>query len=291
MSSANGALLSQCRRQTQNITQDYNPSGLWGQVELCTPEWAQASLNKSAGNRSIRSARLAMYCRERRDGRWGLTHQGIAFGTDGRLYDGHHRCEMIVATGMDTPFFVFRNLDPTLAKFIDSGLPRCARDAFKMAGVGDYSNQLLSVARSYTAWPSGSHQATSRQHILDVIEEYAEALNFACEGLARHSAGVSRAVRGLVARAYWHVDKVRLQEWCAILNSGIPVDPNADCAAITYRNYLLRTCKNCGTQLEMDRYEKGQTMLESFLARKPATKCYGSEKDLYPLTGAMALDM
>ena len=76
----------------------------------------------------------------------------------------------------------------------------------------------------------------------------------------------------------------RLEEFCVVLKTGVMQQP-ADCAAVVFRNYLLRTTKK---SYEHDRYKKGQAALLAFLDKEKITKLYRCEEDLFPaaaLTG------
>jgi len=62
----------------------------------------------------------------------------------------------------------------------------------------------------------------------------------------------------------------------------ISKDPYEDEAAISFRNNFLRKIQSTqGREIEL--YKKGQTALDRFLKRDRMEKCYGSEKDFFPL--------
>lgn len=255
-----------------------------GKVELITPHLAELYLALSGGNRSIRPQRLAMYCRDRIAGNWRITHQGIVFDWNNVLRDGHHRLSMICKTGLHTEMFVVRGMDPAAAIYIDAGLPRGARDAFSMAGMGEYSEALVSTARCFRSMPSMAPEHVSKEELHQTIEEYAEGLTFSCSHLNR-VAGVSRASRALVARAYYHADRTRLEEFCNVMKTGITTSPDAnqDSGAVVFYRHLMNTRKNAGQAMEVERYRKGQSCLQYFLARIPMTKVYGTDEDIYPV--------
>ncbi len=80
-------------------------------VELITPEEALEILEKhNPRNRSISESTVQAYAMDMRNKRWTLTHQGIAFDTNGNLLDGQHRLWAVVFSGVATEFWVFRDV-------------------------------------------------------------------------------------------------------------------------------------------------------------------------------------
>jgi hypothetical protein len=258
--------------------------------EVITKSKADQLLQKSAGNRNIRPHRLSMYCRARSEDRWKLTHQGICIGSDGKVYDGHHRLHMVSRTGLPTEFLVVRGMPPENAVYIDCGLPRGARDAFKMSGLGNYSEDIISAARVMKYLPAscstGGNGTIDNAELHGVIEEYAEGLTFACQNLV-FTPGVTRGVRALVARAFYHCDSVRLGDFCLILKSGQPLESTIlqeeDSAAFRYLKYLSSIKGACGSAQEIERYKKGQSAIRCFMNKQFTSKLYAADEDFYPL--------
>lgn len=252
-------------------------------IEQITPELAKKYLSMSAGNRQIRKSRIDRYCRDRLSGNWHLTHQGIAFDTQGKLRDGHHRLHMVVLTGLPTPFAVFRNVREDGLALIDAGLSRSPSDALSMGDKGKYSFEYLSLARNFKAFPKHKAFDLTPDELLVEIAQYKPAFDFAMQCLPGKISGVSRATRCLIARAYYHADRVRVHEFCRILATGMPENPKEDAAAIVLRNYLLATASQSGPHLELERYWKGQSALSYFVRRETITRVYGTDDDLYPI--------
>lgn len=258
---------------------------MFGAIEAVSPQLAKSYLEKSRGNRDIRRARLEKYSSDMRNGRFYLSPHGLCFDVEDKFVDGHHRCWAIVETGVSVPMFVVRGVPLEALPFLDGGLPRSARDALAMAGKGDFKADMVTVARSLESFPTSAvAQKVDPVDILDVIERNSESLAFACEQLAKHSTGVTRAVRALVARAWRHCDSDRLSEFCSVLKTGQAVDAKGDSAAVTYRNYLIREARSgSGMMLELEKYRKGQACLRAFLKREPMLRCCGTEADIFPL--------
>ena len=59
-------------------------------IEVITPQLAETYLTANVGNRPVLRRVVARYAREMAAGNWLLTHQGIAFDSQGKLVDGQH---------------------------------------------------------------------------------------------------------------------------------------------------------------------------------------------------------
>lgn len=262
-----------------------NPTGMYGLVMLVTPAMAAAWLLTMIPNRNLRKTRVKAYCRSRVGGKWGLTHQGIAFDTQGRLFDGQHRLQMIVETGLATVLFVVHNVPDDALLHTDEQLPRSMRDAIKLAKKGDFSCSIIATANVLTTLPdiAETKRTQCRDDIIEILQTHPIKLAFSEEHLGGVFAA-TRVVRALVARAHPHVNTRRLEEFCRILDDGMAVSEKGgdDQAAIVYRNFLVKNKGSHGT-LEQERYFKGQTALDCFLQRKPIKKVYGTHGDMFPL--------
>jgi len=102
-------------------------------VEFVTPELAREWLTKNhPQNRPIRETRVRMYAEEMSAGRWRVTHQGVAFDSDGALIDGQHRLMAIVRTGAATHMMVTRGLLVDTFALLDQGAFRSAADILRL---------------------------------------------------------------------------------------------------------------------------------------------------------------
>jgi hypothetical protein len=93
-----------------------------------TPAMAEHWLERNHDNRPLRYHKVKEWARAIADGRWQLTHQGIAIDEAGNLLDGQHRLSAIVETGATVEMLV--TFDAPRATFtqIDTTLPRSVRD-------------------------------------------------------------------------------------------------------------------------------------------------------------------
>lgn len=93
---------------------------------LLTPELAKRLLdNPHPRQRHISRPRVDSYARTIRDGRWRLNPaDAILVASDGRMFNGGHRCSAVVQARTPIEVYIDWNADPSLFSVIDSGLSR-----------------------------------------------------------------------------------------------------------------------------------------------------------------------
>jgi len=104
-------------------------------VEMIDSERASEYLTFNTSNRNVSEAWVAELAQTISAGRRVLTHQGIAFDTNGRLVDGQHTLLAIIKSGRPTPVMVTRNVPPEAFDVIDSGRKRTVGDILVSKGV------------------------------------------------------------------------------------------------------------------------------------------------------------
>lgn len=102
-----------------------------GRVVEITPDLAKKWLAANKDNRHARPSHINNLAQEIKNGKWTLTHQGIAFSSEGRLIDGQHRLEAIIAAGEPVLMAVFIGLDDNMFGALDRGIRRTLRDEIK----------------------------------------------------------------------------------------------------------------------------------------------------------------
>lgn len=66
--------------------------------------------NHNSKNRNLSESTVQSYANDMKNGRWTMTHQGIAFDVNGTLLDGQHRLWAIVFANIPIEFMVTRGL-------------------------------------------------------------------------------------------------------------------------------------------------------------------------------------
>ena len=157
-------------------------------LETITPEIARTYLTFNAPrNRKIKSSAVQMLKQDILDGKWRVTHQGIAFNKEGVLIDGQHRLFAIISAGKPVDMVVARGLDDATMDIIDGGVSRSLIDRLKVAGETDNcpalgnSNIQAVIKQIYKMLFSSSSRDTAVssaksveiynrfQHVLDTI--------------------------------------------------------------------------------------------------------------------------
>ena len=105
---------------------------MYSKTELVTPGMAKALLMTNPRNRSIKRSSVAKLEEDIKNGRWEVTHQGIALDENGVLIDGHHRLTAIVNT--NTACMIYVTYNAVASAKLDNGTPRSDKDALYMAG-------------------------------------------------------------------------------------------------------------------------------------------------------------
>lgn len=134
--------------------------------ETVTPEIAALYLRYNTRNRVMRPTRVERYSGAMKRGEWKVTHQGIAFGLDGTLYDGQHRLAAIVDSKTTQRMLVIRGLSVEARLAIDTGDGRMAADNLSITdgialSIGQAS-WLNSIVRVVDVWYGGNDKAIGR---------------------------------------------------------------------------------------------------------------------------------
>lgn len=260
------------------------------QTIYITPQQAEEWLSKNADSqRKLRDSVVNKYARDMVNGRWEITHQGIAFDSTGRLIDGQHRLAAVVKAGIPIKMLVFTDSLPTAYDHLDIGYGRTAVDVLKARGEGWITNELIAVARFMEAGTS-YHAATIARipfELQEIVEIHKEALDFVFQNVERKVRGVTVApVLAAVAVAYYsEKDRAKLAEFIRLLVSGIARNPEADRTVIRLRdslrdatgdnNAMSRVAVFLKTQRVVKAYMSGESLSKLFT---PSEACYRIKK-------------
>ncbi len=145
-------------------------------IETITPLKAAVYLENNKSNRKVNASQLDMLCRTIEDGKWRLTHQGIAFYEGGELADGQHRLEAIIKTGTSLKFPVFygveRERDTVLA--IDSGRSRTVVDSGRISGVNLNFATIAVIKGIHFGYAKGFSKKLTHSEVCDLMSKYSK---------------------------------------------------------------------------------------------------------------------
>lgn len=134
-------------------------------VMSVTPAMAEKWLQRNTINRPIRMSVVEGYLAAYRRGEYKLTHQGIAFATDGALLDGQHRLTALtqMPQGFSLQMMVTTDMPPDSFKAIDLGLRRSNSDVLRVP------QGLAAVARYLAVLNDQRHSSISPQLLMSYI--------------------------------------------------------------------------------------------------------------------------
>ena len=158
-----------------------------------TPEYARRKLEELAKlveegtfrNRPINKKLVASYASDMIRGRWGLTHQGIAFDEHGRLVDGQHRLWAVVKAGIPVTMMVTTGLPastnggysiPTM-DVIDCGKNRTVGQKLRISHGISGASQVASVVRNIAyVYTNDREIKLSVSQVLEVMDMHEPAI-------------------------------------------------------------------------------------------------------------------
>ena len=250
-----------------------------------TPELAGEWLAKNVKNRRIRAKWVAELASTIKSGGWKLTHQGIAFFEDGTLADGQHRLSAIVKAGVTVPCFVTMGLSRESAAVTDIGKTRNLPD---IAGLSGSLENLTSrhAATALSMWfgvKQQSPQASpNRFQRLAFIEYHRPAIDYAIRTVPscpwRHS-----SILGVIARAYYHEDHERIQDFAHKLRETVEIKPSDSAATTFARWYLTFPNRSAGQHSKHIVAARCETALKAFCEYKALSRVVPTSKELYPI--------
>jgi hypothetical protein len=245
-------------------------------IETITPAIAAAYLGRRNGyQRTVRSRTVRRYADDMVAGRWGLTHQGIAFDQDDQLVDGQHRLEAVVLSQQTLQMMVTRGVPSDEFTRIDIMLPKQVHD------VTDFSMRYAATARAMMRGYASKFVQPSNPAVIEFIGEHREALDYSSRVFGAESSGGKNRARGCVlapspvraalARAYYYIDDDVLSRFASLVRSGMYRDSVAvgDSAAIHLRNWITLNKDMRNTSWQRDVYAKTERAIGFVRDQRP----------------------
>lgn len=156
--------------------------GITVSLETVKPERAREYLSlNTAGQRRLSPFRVKRYATDMKSGRWGLTHQGIAFNENGDLIDGQHRLAACAESDTAIDFLVFRNVPSSSFTYLDQGRARTSADALRSAGKTSVhqTRGVGGTVLAYQTYPStvwGGNSTNTQNEVVDFCLEHYDLL-------------------------------------------------------------------------------------------------------------------
>jgi len=245
--------------------------------------------NANQRNRKLSDVYAERLARDIREGRWLLTHEGIAFDKNGVLLDGQHRLWAIVLANIPVQLYVWQGISTQALLTIGGGKARTVADILTLAGNhGTVHRGELTILRAMLGHGGQPSQLTTAEMGVELTRHY-DAVTFAMKHLSPISRvkGISTGdTRAVVARAWYSANRARLARFCQILRTGMATEPD-DGPVVLIWQYLTR---NPGGSQEQrrERYRKTERALLAFLKHERITRLCPSSTELFPLPEDMS---
>lgn len=129
------------------------PAHITEEKVLVTPEMAKRYLDTMHANRSVSRLEVGVQEENLRNGSWFPEISPVFIDADDKAWDGQHRFQAVVNTGIPAYMIFIRGVTPEAAEYIDTGRKRTYADMLRMGEVPDYKRQ--SVLTRYIALYEG----------------------------------------------------------------------------------------------------------------------------------------
>lgn len=186
--------------------------------QLINPDMARDILdNNNTSNRKMAQNKINIYSSDLMDGKWAVTHQGIAFYIDGVLADGQHRLEAVVRTGVSALMLVVCGLSYESAIFIDEGKKRSVADVSDISPFHDtVTKDMQSIAAVVISSLRGKDKQSgaglrvlnSTRSRLNFCEKHREALLEGCRlDKQKHYSSAVKVMQSVLFRLYYNLEE------------------------------------------------------------------------------------
>jgi hypothetical protein len=143
-------------------------------IERVTPSIAKEWMEKNTGNRDQNVGRIDKLAEDFREGKHPITNDAIAFDIHEVLWNGQHRLQAIVSSGVSIDCLVIRGTDPEAFMFADTGMKRSGGQALKKLGY-ENNTSLSALAGAVKRWNDGRFfggtYAITPNEIADIVRE------------------------------------------------------------------------------------------------------------------------
>lgn len=250
-----------------------------------TPEIAEEWLTRNnASNRHLRPRVVSRYAFDMKRGEWRLTHQGIAFRSDGTIADGQHRLAAVVMSGWGVWMHVTFEMDEPA---IDMGDRRTPSDwaAFNPE-TRWLTKSIVSVAsfmlRDMAEVRGGEFPAS---RIIDYASKHRGVIVFGHEVSPGNASLYEAAgMRATYACAAFHgVDGGMITRFAYVLRTGNVAGPD-EWGAIRLREYLLSSAGSpwYGGSVRRRTAIKAHRALAAFVDGTPLRQLKAPDYFIYP---------
>jgi hypothetical protein len=212
-------------------------------VMTVTPKMAAEFLKKVdiAKQRKLSERLVDTYAQTMRNGKWVLTHQGIAFDKNGNLCDGQHRMQAVVKSGVTIQVIVSTDVDEMQKGVftfdaIDRGVPRSIGDQLNVRHGIKNANIVAAACRCIGIICKRTMYKATVENTLSVYERFGDNVEYCVSALHSTPALRNASIIGTLAFCQRAMHK-QVTPFIDSVSSGENIcagDP-----AYTLRNFVL----------------------------------------------------
>ena len=272
------------RKARQLIRTDTAPSVTRTTV---TPEMAIDWLDKAnTNNRTVSDTHVQRLARDMKQGKWVLTHEGIAFDSSGILLDGQHRLWAVVIAEVPIEMHIWRGVTREALMAIDCGKSRSLGDVLRLSGGhGQVNNRHIAILRAMLGG-FGTPVQLSTAEAAAALDRHGEAIAFSIAVLPQAKRVTTAITRAVIARAFYSADHDKLRDFGRMLGSGVV--PDAGAISVVLLRQFLAERAGASRNERLARYAKTQRALVAFLRGERITRLYAASEEHFPLPEEVA---
>ncbi len=249
-----------------------------------TPEKALNWLdNANVHNRNVSETHVEQLARDMKNGRWQLTHEGIAFNPYGVLLDGQHRLWAIVMADVPIDMHVWFGISGETLEVINGGRVRSLADRLRLGRQhGQVTKDHTSTLKAMVGGFPGPKALTSSE-AADYLSRHNDAVRFAAAHLPPLVRGVGVSyVRAVIARAWYSFELTDLAKFCRILSSGFAECPT-DAVIIKLRDQLIAGSNSRNRTVRQELYGKVERALLAWFKNENLSHLHAVSQERFPL--------
>lgn len=259
-----------------------------GVLAIVTPEWARWVIeNYNSDNRPHSRVAEIQYARAMVGGCWRLTHQGICFSDSDppRLLDGQTRLMASARSGASFEVYLWTDMSEETMRVIDNHRKRNQTDSLRFSGL-DVTRNQITISNVFMIAPDCTTPARlTNDEMAAVLDACGDAIRFAIEhaSYGTHKTFVVRSgFVGLIARAYYHVDREFLSRFARSVRTGRDFEGDIG-GLLALRDALVKTKSMGGGRGQTLDYLRSQYVLSRLISGKAVTRILSPAVDLYPI--------
>jgi hypothetical protein len=248
-------------------------------------DWALSHTNTR--NRAIANHWVDELTRRIKAGLWQLTHEGVAFDTNGVLIDGQHRLWAVAMSDTTVPMRVFLNEPPEGLQVIDTGRVRASHEVITLAGgMGKVAKNEVATLRVLVSGLQ-CYVRRSAAEEADLLRRHRAAVDFAHDVLpsARYRGVATAVTRGVIGRAFYSANQPQLRHFADVLQTGVASDEADGPITLLLQAFMSTPTGRRSHSDNRAIYAKTERALSAYLKGERLSQLRAVTNELFPLPG------